>query len=60
MNGAELKAWRRKVRLTQRQLAEMLGIPALTISGWETNRVQIKRPLMLSLALRALEAELAK
>jgi DNA-binding transcriptional regulator YiaG len=56
MTGVALKAWRQKVGLTQRQLAEMLEVPALTISAWETQRLSIKRPKMLALALWALAA----
>jgi transcriptional regulator with XRE-family HTH domain len=60
MTGATLKAWRHRLGLTQRQAAEMLGVSAITLSAWEIGRVTIKRPRMLLLALRALEAELAK
>ena len=58
MDGAALKAWRRSARLTQQQLATLLDIPVLTISGWETGRLAIKRPMMLRLALQALEVQL--
>jgi transcriptional regulator with XRE-family HTH domain len=53
----ELKAWRRRLGLTQRQASERLGVPALTLSGWETGRLTIKRPRMLALACWALELE---
>jgi transcriptional regulator with XRE-family HTH domain len=60
MTGAKLKAWRRKVGVTQRQLAALLDVPALTISAWETGRIEIKRPVMLALACRALELEISR
>jgi transcriptional regulator with XRE-family HTH domain len=56
--GAELKAWRHKLGLTQPQLANLTGIPRATISGWETGRLRITRPLLLQLALQTLKAEL--
>ena len=60
MTSAALKAWRRKVGLTQRQLAALLDVPALTISAWETGRIGIKRPMMLALACRTLEREVSR
>jgi transcriptional regulator with XRE-family HTH domain len=58
MTGAALKSWRQKVGLTQRQLAQSLDVPALTISAWETGRIAIKRPTMLALACHTLELEI--
>jgi DNA-binding transcriptional regulator YiaG len=60
MTGAELKAWRQRLGLTQKEAAVQLGIPVLTVSAWEVGRVPIKRPRMLQLALQALETDLAK
>ena len=57
MTGADLKAWRHRLGLTQRQAAEQLGVPPLTLSAWETGRVAVKRPAMLQLACRMLELE---
>jgi DNA-binding transcriptional regulator YiaG len=57
--AAELKTWRRKVGVTQQQLAILLDIPPLTISGWETGRIPIKRPRLLELACKMLELEAA-
>jgi transcriptional regulator with XRE-family HTH domain len=59
MDGVSLKAWRRRLGLTQRQAGEKLGIPAIAISGWETGRLQIARPKMLELACRAVELDIA-
>jgi DNA-binding transcriptional regulator YiaG len=58
MTGEDLKHWRQQAGLTQRQLAELLDVPPLTISAWETQRLKIQRPRML--ALRTVAADLAK
>lgn len=34
-----IKAFRRQVGLTQRQLADRLGVPQCTVARWETGRV---------------------
>jgi transcriptional regulator with XRE-family HTH domain len=53
MTGQELKAWRRKVGLTQEKLAGHLGVIKLTVARWETGTRSI--PSFLSLTLEALE-----
>ena len=54
MTGEELRARRRELGLTQRALAEALGIPQSTVWRWETDQIPIERPPMLALALEAL------
>lgn len=57
MTPEEIRAWRRAHRLTQAQLAELLGLNVLTISAWETGR---QRPpgALLDLALPELHRRL--
>jgi len=58
MTGANLKAWRLRLGLTQRQAAEMLGVSAVTLSAWEIGRFRIKQPGLLALACRMVELQL--
>jgi transcriptional regulator with XRE-family HTH domain len=60
MNRTELKAWRNRLGLTQRQAAEMLGVSALTLSAWEIGRFRIRQPGLLALACRMVELQLIK
>lgn len=55
MTPAELKSWRRERRLTQTQLATLLGVQYLAVSRWERAERQI--PALLPLALKWLEEE---
>lgn len=57
MSGAELRARRDALGLTQQQLADRFGCTRVAISCWEGGVMKIQRPKMLDLALRALEAE---
>lgn len=47
-----LRAWRKENFLSQRELAEMLGVHTITVSYWETGRRRI--PAHLPLALEAI------
>lgn len=58
MTGPELLAARDALGLTQRQLAELLGVPQATIWRWEAGKHPIERPRVLRLALERL-ADLA-
>ena len=53
MTGAELKVWRERRELQQSELAELLGVHAMTVSKWERG-VQAIPPFM-ELALETLE-----
>lgn len=58
MTGLELKEWRRKLGLTQEDLARRLGVIRLTVARWETGTRAI--PSFLQLALEALENRMEK
>ena len=55
MTGAELQSRREALGLTQNQLADALGVTQVTIMRWETGKMEISLPRMVSLALEALE-----
>jgi len=58
MEGNEMKKWRDEHGLTQRNLADLLGVDPITISRWE--RTEQKPPgYLLDLSLEALERRLA-
>lgn len=57
MNGAEVKARRLAMQLTQVELAALLGLSSQTISNIETERFPIENPTMLHLALSHLELQ---
>lgn len=54
MTPAKLRAARKRLGMTQRRLAEALGVPPNTVYRWETGRMAILHPRILELALRAL------
>jgi transcriptional regulator with XRE-family HTH domain len=58
MTGDDLKAWRKKLRITQVELARLLGTYQVTIARWETGTRKI--PFLLPLALEALEHRLTR
>jgi transcriptional regulator with XRE-family HTH domain len=58
MTGEDLKIWRKKVGITQIELARQLGTFQETISRWERDKRSI--PSHLSLALEALENRLKR
>jgi transcriptional regulator with XRE-family HTH domain len=51
---ADLLAFRRALGLTQRELAERLGVPQATIWRWESGQHPIQHPTILRLALEQL------
>jgi len=53
-----LKAWRLRQRLTQRELAQLLGVTPICVAFWEWGKRRI--PPFLPLALEALEHRLKK
>ncbi len=55
MTPEELRAFRKKHGLSQRDLAELLGVSAGTVADWETGRNRI--PRYLHFVLNCLEKE---
>jgi transcriptional regulator with XRE-family HTH domain len=53
MTGEDLILWRKKQGLTQRGLAQSLGVDVMTVSRWERGTRGI--PALLPLALEGLE-----
>ena len=60
MSPVEIKAARKRLGLTQAQLAAHLGRSRRTIEDWESARDKGKPPPELKRALRDLERELAE
>ncbi|MCI0622304.1 MAG: helix-turn-helix domain-containing protein [Acidobacteria bacterium] len=58
MQPAELKAARKKLGMTQPQLADALGVDRVSVARWETGTRRI--PPMLRLALKAIQMERRK
>jgi transcriptional regulator with XRE-family HTH domain len=58
MVGDDLILWRKREGLTQRGLAQSLGVDVMTISRWERGTRGI--PVLLPIALEALENRLSK
>ncbi|MBM4284354.1 MAG: helix-turn-helix domain-containing protein [Deltaproteobacteria bacterium] len=56
MTGTDLRNWRLKWGVRQRELARMLGTHAVTVNRWERGTRGI--PFLLPLALEALENRL--
>jgi transcriptional regulator with XRE-family HTH domain len=54
---ADLRSAREGLGLTQRALAEALGVPQNTVWRWEKGAMPIQHPTILRLALRALAQE---
>jgi transcriptional regulator with XRE-family HTH domain len=58
MTGAELKQSREDLKLTQEQLAEVLGIEVTELIEWEASEVAGgKHEMILNLAINCLEME---
>ena len=53
-----LKERRTEMRLSQRELAEALGVNSNTLARWERGVMPISQPRMLELALEALDARM--
>jgi DNA-binding transcriptional regulator YiaG len=45
MTGGELKALRQQMELTQKELAEKLGVPWNTVARWEVGMRRIFEPV---------------
>ena len=45
MTGPEIKELRSKLKLTQQELADAIGVDLVTVAAWETNH---KRPSNLA------------
>ena len=56
MTGAELRALRTALGLSQRALGQALGVQQATVWRWESEAMPIERPRMMRLALEALAA----
>ena len=59
MEGADVKRWREDHKLTQEDLARLLGVRALSVSRWERG-AQKPPGNLLELALEALDRRLAE
>lgn len=55
-----LREMRKKLGMTQVELAEALGVSQVTISSWETDRFAIQQPKILKLALDHLRCKQKK
>jgi transcriptional regulator with XRE-family HTH domain len=56
VTGDELRAERQARGLTQRQLAEALGVTTNTVARWERGEMAIKFPRMVAAVLAQLPA----
>jgi len=56
VTGAELRALRNALGLSQRALGKELGVQQATVWRWESEAMPIERPRMMRLALEALAA----
>jgi len=53
MKGADVRRLRRRLRLTQAELAARVGVHKLTVSRWESGRGGVPEPTARLLALLA-------
>lgn len=58
MKGKDVKAWRERAGLTQKQAAEALGVTEMTIYRWEQNISPVSKAN--EIAMGAIEKERAK
>lgn len=54
MDAEQLRAERKRLGLTQQQLADLLDVRQRTISEWERGEVTIRHQQILALALEAI------
>lgn len=54
MDGAELRARRLALKLTQLHLGRLLGVPQSTVARWETGALPIRHPRILQFAMESL------
>lgn len=59
MTGSELRAYRKKLNFTQKELADRLGLANNTVSRWEREQPAPENPKMLLWAMKGLIYELA-
>lgn len=57
MDGKMMRDIRRRMDLSQVELAQRLGVTQNTISRWESGAVTMQHPVILEMALRHLEME---
>lgn len=55
MSGSELQTRRKKLGLTQTDLAKLWDVRQATISDWESEKIAIQHPEILDQALQTLE-----
>jgi len=55
----DIRAYRKRLRMTQEELAEALGVHPQTISNWERGTQPIQHPHIVRLALEQLAAKRA-
>jgi DNA-binding transcriptional regulator YiaG len=53
MTPIEMKAWRKRLKLSQEKAAAALGVNRATLAKWETGKLPISR--VVALACRAVE-----
>jgi DNA-binding XRE family transcriptional regulator len=54
MSPGEIGTWRRKIGVSQAELARLLRVPDSTVSRWERGLMAISSPTILRLALERL------
>lgn len=60
MNGAQIRAYRQKLGLSQTQLGQAFGMAANTIARWERGELIPQWPRLLALGFRALEQDIRR
>ncbi len=56
----DLACWRKRLGLSQAELARWLDVPDSTVSRWERGLMQIASPTILRLALERLESTMQR
>lgn len=57
MTPDNLRATRQRLRLTQAELAEYLGVARNTVTRWEAGTLRLARPQMIAALLREVERQ---